>query len=108
MILSLKKFCGNSTVYVLCLDDKTKNINYVQKLEDDFGLLRKGTFKVFTGSRGFKFNEDKALASPRKRPSKKAAANARAQKYSSLNDKALVHQLLVLALQKTIFQHTFQ
>ena len=26
MILSLKKFCGNSAVYVLCLDDKTKNI----------------------------------------------------------------------------------
>ena len=26
MILSLKKFCKNSTFYVLCLDDKTKNI----------------------------------------------------------------------------------
>ena len=26
MILSLKKFCNNSTVYVLCLDEKTKNI----------------------------------------------------------------------------------
>ena len=38
MILSLKKYCGNSTVYVLCLDDKTKNILEQLNIESVFCL----------------------------------------------------------------------
>lgn len=38
-------------------------------------FLRKGTFKFFTGNRNYSFRGDPG--SPRKRASKKAAANAR-------------------------------
>ena len=48
--------------------------------DDDLNYLRKGTFKFHIGNRNTSFRGLEP-ASPRKRISKKAAANARGQKY---------------------------
>lgn len=57
-----------------------------QTEEDALDIYRQESFKLFTSSRAHSFKHS-SIQSPRKRASKKQAANARGLKYSTMNDK---------------------